>query len=405
MGGGLVTTSAKTRRCEYSHAHADQLVDAFPSCKHLCCREGVDKAPKAPKSSFVSAASLVHSSHLSGHKGKTGCVATEKKSAAPSVRKKEQEAEIEIVDLASRQTFGAYEKTSPIAFRNLNRLHNNVTKGRSAPVAIQKQPSFDYSKGGQPQISFLNNDARAGILSDKASTDNDADWMGDLPSLSALLGKPQENLDPRPAHTSTDYGSSWSDGLPSLSALIHQNDAAVKSYAGNGSREGVHLSQSNDNDSDLEAAMVGLSDSVTMQENLQVQAATGQIGFQAEASQHCSPPSDELTPKLYHGPTLKAESSGTSRLFFSTNGAEQVASIAQKRKAAVGDGAEDLSQSAPVLKRPRVSDECDQARKRSSSAGEQAQASRPIIKAGQPEWVYGFDAAFIAEWQDIVDFI
>ena len=151
--------------------------------------------------------------------------------------------------------------------------------------------------------------------------------------------------------------------------------------------------------------MVGLSDSENMQEDSQVQAATGQTSFQAQTLPRLSPPSDEPTPKLYHDPTFEAERSGTSRLFFSTNHPDEVADLPPKRKAAVSDEAEDISQSAPMPKRRRASDERDQTRRPSSRVEKQAKAAKPTIKAGQPEWVYGFDAAFIAEWQDIVDFV
>ena len=404
MGSGLVIISAKTRRREYSNSDVDYVVDGFPSCKHMCCREGVDKAPKAPKSSFVSAASLVDSPHLSVHRDKIGRVATAKKSAAPSAPENEQEAEIETVDLASRRTLGGYEKTLPQNFRSLNRLHDDVTKGRTAPVAMKKQPSFDYTRGRQPQISFLKKDASAGIASDKPSTDYDADWVRDLPSPSALLGKPRGKLGPLPEHTSTAYGSSWPDDFPSPSALIRQNDTATEGCPHNDSQEGFDRSQINDDESDLEAAMVGLSDSVTMRENSQVEAATAQTGSHAEVFRHWSPPPVESTPKLYRRPTFQAESSGTSGLFFSTDSAEKSVELGQKRKAGISDEGENLSQSAPVPKRPRVSDEREASRPL-SRAEDQAKAAPWTIKAGQPAWVYGFDAAFIAEWQDIVDFV
>ncbi len=406
MGSGLVIISAKTRRREYSHSDVDYGVDGFPSCKHMCCREGVDKAPKAPKSSFVSAASLVDSPYLSAHRGKNGRVATAKKSAAPSAPESEQEAEIETVDLASRRTLGGYEKTPPKIFRSLNCLHDDVTKGRTAPVAIKKQPSFDYTRGRQLQISFLKKDASAENASDKPkpSTDYDADWVRELPSPSALLGKPRENFGPLREHTSTAYGSSWPDDFPSPSALIRQNDTATGGCPYNDSQEGFDRSRINDDESDLEAAMVGLSDSVTMRENLQVEVATAQTGSHAEASRHWSPPPVESTPKLYHRPTFQAESSGTSGLFFSTDSAEKSVELGQKRKAGNSDEGEDLCQSAPVPKRPRVSEERE-APRALSRAEDQAKAATWTIKAGQPAWVYEFDAAFIAEWQDIVDFV
>ena len=405
MGSGPVIISAKTRRREYSPHYSDYQVDGFPSCKHMCCREGIDKVPKAPKSSFVPAASLVDSSHVSVRRGKDGRVATTKKSVAPRVAKHGQEVEIETVDLASRQTLGSCEKTPPEAFRSLNRLHDNVTKGRTAPVATKKQPSFDYTKGGQPQISFPGKNASVGKSSNKPSTDYDADWIEDLPSPSALLGKPRETPDSLPEHTSTDYGSSWPDGLPSPSALIPHNDAATRSYPDNDSLEDFDLSHFNDDGSELEAAMVGLSDSVTLQEDPQVQAATGQTGSHAKAFRHWSLSPDEPSPKLYHRPTFNAESSGTCKISSSREDSpEKNAELAQKRKADIIDEAEDLSQSAPVPKRPRVSDE-GEAAEPSSSAEKQAKAPSSIIRAGQPGWVYGFDAAFIAEWQDIVDFV
>ena len=395
MGSGPVTISAKTRLRKYSHADADYQFGNTPSCKHMCCREGVDKAPKAPKTSFVSAASLVDSSHLLGHVGNYGRVATVKKSAAPSVPRNEQEAEIETVDLASGQTFGRYERTPPKSFRSLDLLHENVTRGRTAPVAIGRKPSFDYVERGQPQISYPNTNGGGETSSDKQSTDYDADWMGDLPSPSALLGKQREKVGPLPTRISTDDGGSWR----------RQNDAAPGNYPGRNSLEDLDSPQLNDDESEIEAAMVGLNDSVTMQHGSQVQAATSQTSPQTDAYPKWSPPPDESTPKLYHCPTIKGESSGTSRLFLSADNPEKTAALGQKRKASVRDQAEDLSQSAPVPKRPRVSHEHDQPPIPSSSAQRQTLSPTPIVKPGQPAWVYEFDAAFVAEWQDIVDFV
>ena len=361
----------------------------------MCCREGVDKAPKAPKTSFVSATSLINPSKFSGHAGRTGHLANAKKSAV------EQGTEIEAVDLASGQPLGRYEKTPPNAFKNLKRLHENVTKGRTAPVVIKKRPSSAYIKGG-PHISFLNKDASAETSSDKLTTDYEADWMGDLPSPSALLGKPVEKIGSLPEHTSSDCGDSWADGHPSACAPLHQTDAAARDYPDEDSLEWFDLSQFNDDESETEAAMIGLSDSIDMQKGLQVNAATDLTNSQTDV---LSPAPDEFTPKMYHHPTVRAGGSGTSRLFFSTESPEKVTELGQKRKAAVSGDAEDLSQSAPVPKRPTVSNEHDQAPRPSSSAEKHMLPPTTIVKPGQPAWVYEFDAAFIADWQDIIDFV
>ncbi len=371
----------------------------------MCCREGVDKA-KPPKSSFVSTASLVNSSQLLVHAGENEREATAKKSAPPSALKNKQGAEIETINLASGQTLGRYDEKPPKAFESLNCLHGNVIKGRTAPAAIKKQPSFNYVQGGQPQSLSFNEYASAETSSDKPSSDYDAGCTGDLPSPSALLGKPSENLDPPSGHASTGYGSILSDDLPSPSALVRQNDAATGNYHDKARLKMFDISPFNDDDSEIEAAMIGLSDAVTMQEDSQIKAAAGQMSSQADAFRKRLPPLDESTPKLYHGPAVKeVESSGTSRLFFSTESPEKVVELGQKRKVGASDEAENLSHSAPVPKRPKVSDGYDQAPRPSSSTEGPILPSTAIVKPGQPAWVYEFDPAFIAEWQDIVDFV
>lgn len=374
----------------------------------MCCREGVDKAPKAPKGALVSAASLDDLSHPSGHRINLGCMTTVKRSGAPSVPGNEQMAEKEIVDLASGQGLRRSEKPPPKAFRGLNYLHENVTTGSNTPVAMKQQPSFDYMKGKQPKTSFSKSSFNAETSSDKPSTDYDAGWMGDLPSPSALLGKPCEKIGSLPEHTSTDEGSSWPDGLPSPSTPIRQNDAATGGYPDRSSLEGPDLSHFNDDESEIEAAMVGLSDSVTMQDS-EVQAAAGQTSSQADAYLDRSPSLKESGPKLYRCPSIEWRSSCTSRLFLSTDSPEKVAELGQKRKAGVTDQidqVEDLSESAPVPKRPRASNERGQPPRGSSSAERQTPSpTTAIVKSGLPAWVYDFDAGFIAEWQDIVDFI
>ena len=366
----------------------------------MCCREGVDKAPKAPKNSFVPATSLVDSRHFSGNKSKSGQAATVKKSATPSVQKPEHEAVTEAVGPKSRQTLGNYDKTPLKALKSLNRLHDNVTKGSMVPVATKKQPCYDFTQRRQPQISFLDKDASARQSSDNPSTDYDVDWMNDLPSPSALLGKPLENLSYLSDHTLVDHGRSSPDGLPSPFDLICQNDATIGSHADNDSLEDFNLSQLSDEASDVEAAMIGLSDSVSMQ-----QTAACQMSSQAEALMDMLPPPSQHTPKLHHSHTFAAETSGTSKLFLSTDSPEKVEEQAHKRKAAVVDQNEDLPTASRVTKRTKDGDERCQTRRPSRGTEKEANTPGPIVKAGQPGWVYDFDPAFIAEWQDIVDFV
>ena len=375
------------------------------SCKHMCCREGIDKAPKAPKSSFISAASMVETSHLSGHVGRNGRVATAKKDAALKVLGNEREVEIETVDLAKGEGLKRFDITPSKTFRSLNNLHDNVTNGKTARTAIKKQPSFDYREGEKPQTPFPKTDAGTETSSDKPSTDYDADWMGELPSPSILLRKPREKVDSHAGHTSTNCIKSQFNNLKSPSTLICENDATYGIYHDNHLLEGNDLSQFNDDESEIEAAMVGLSDSVALEESASVQAATDLVSPQLNDYPTYSLPPNKSTTKAYHDPATDGKNSHTSALFFSTDSPEKVVELGKKHKVGIDDGVEDLSESAPVPKRARMIDELDQPPRRSSSVENQRLLPTPVIKPGQPAWVYKFDAGFIAEWQDIVDFV
>ena len=400
MGSGPVIISARTRQREYVRLDGDDWADGLSSCRHMCCREGVDKAPKAPKNSFVPATSLVDSVHFSSNKSKKGQSATVKKSATPSVQKPEHKAVTEAVGPESRQTMRTYDKTPLKALRSLNRLHDNVTKGSMAPVATKKQPCYDFEQRRQPEMSFLDKDASAGRSSDNPSTDYDVDWMNDLPSPSALLGKPLENPTCLSEPTLVDHGRSSPDGLPSPFDLTCQNDATIGSHADNDSLEDSNLSQLSDEASDVEAAMIGLSDSVSMQ-----QSTACQMSSQAEAFPDMLPPPSQHTPKLYHSRSFAADVSGTSKLFLSTDSPEKVEEQAHKRKAAAVDQNEHPPPPSRVTKRTKGGDERGQTRRQSPGTEKEANTPDPIVKAGQPAWVYEFDPAFITEWQDIVEFV
>ena len=375
------------------------------SCKHMCCREGIDKAPKAPKSSFISAASIVDASHLSGHIGKNGPTASALKGAALSVLGNEREVEKETVDIANSQRPKRFDKKPSKPSTSLNILHEKVTKGRTERTAIKKQPSFDYREGEKRHTAFIKRNAGTEISSDKSSTDYDADWMGELPSPSILLRKSRKKVDSLAGHISTDRIKSQFNNLQSPSTLVRDNDAAHGINCDKHLLDGLNLSQFNDDESEIEAAMVGLSDSVAMEETAQIQAATDRVSPQLNTYPSYSLPPKKSTTKVYHDPATEGKNAHTSALFLSTDSPEKVVERDKKRKAGFDDGVEDLPESAPVPKRARMIDEPDEPPRRSSSAESQRLAPTLIVKPGQPAWVNEFDAGFIAEWQDIVDFV
>ena len=318
--------------------------------------------------------------------------------------------DIESADLASRRESEQYAKNVPRDFRKLNHLHEKVTKGS---MMTRKNPTFEFKHWDQPELSFLDNATTAGGSSDKPSTDYDEDWMDGLPSPSALLGKQDKAKETAKASSFyeklTDYGSDWPSGLPSPSANLRQNDAAIESYAETDSLEDFDLSQFNDDQADVEDALVGFSGSVAKHENSQTGAMTASTNLRISdinAEEHSS--QDDYLPKIFGNPTNRAKTSvksdGSSRLFLSTDSPEKQLEQPLKRKA-IALESEDVSLSAPVLKKPKPNVEIDQALQPCTEAENQAPPPVPKIKPGQPAWVYDFDPSFIAEWQDFVEFV
>lgn len=318
---------------------------------------------------------------------------------------------IEMVDLASRRDPEEFAKNAPREFRKLHELHEKVTNGGFTTVLPRKKPMSDFKAGEQPRTISHDKAAAARESSDKPSTDYEDDWMDSLPSPSALLDKQvKRREEPPPYEKSTDYGSSWQDGLPFPSADIHQNDAAIENHAETYSLEDFDLSQFNDDQADIEDALVGFSDSVAMHEHSQAEGVAGTTTLHSDEVI-----ADEDITQDNHAPTIPTWSTNratasrkprsSSKLFLSTDSPEKQNEPPQKRKIAVALEANASVSPAPVSKKPKTDDEINHTLQTSSSAENKAAPSVPVIKPGQPAWVYEFDAAFIAEWQDLVDFV
>lgn len=394
--------------------------DPMHSCKHLCCRVGVDKAPKAPKGSFVSAASTVEEPSLTT-KRKSSASLSEAKSATDfATFKSGHKAEIETVDLVGRHD--EYTGNASREFRKLDKLHKSVNKTKPAQLIRHKKPSFDYMNEDLPQITYLSKGPKATESSDKPSTDYGDALMGDLPSPSAFLFEQSREVGSPSHHRSTDYGSD----LPSSIRLhIEDNSTDVfaqtfPDYKVEGNSEPVRI---DDDEADLEAAMVGLSDSVAMEEIVHALAVTGEA---ANVQERHSQNSSSLIPSLdtkhlgYSSKTSFAPSKD-ERLFLSTDSPEKQIGHPQKRTATIAIGGEDkaeaASSSAPLPKKLKANQQGDGVRRFQPLAGmtdtneaeplRQAQIapSPPNIKPDLPAWVHDFDPAFIAEYQDYVDFV
>ena len=426
------------------------------SCKHLCCREGVDKAPKPPKNSFIYARSLVGPSSLSAKTGPGKILASRERNSNLKISGPANAATIEAVDLTNERD--RYAKQRPTEFRKLNQLHESVTKGSSTPLIPRARPTSDFQGWDQTKISFLNRAAATEDSNDKPSTDYDgnrmggdfpngdwtefrphgrdqmggppadnnwmgglpaddnwmaglpsdgnetgglaidSNWTGDLPSESVLSAS-EDTHGPSYHDKSTDYGSDWQDDLPSLSALLDENIAGDETPYKDNSLQDLDLSQSDMDQADLEDAMIGFSDSVAMQNDSQAEAANTATNMQSEDQTHTfheQPIQGAVAPE-------KSHASVESSIF--TDDPYKPIKSPRKRKVLFNSEEEEVTLNAPVPKKAKTSKESNQAVQPSSNVENKAETIGPAIKPGQPAWVYKFDPAFIAEYQDLVEFV
>lgn len=377
------------------------------NCKHMCCRDGVDKAPKPPKNTVASAASMVEPSTLLTTIGKLSSFPATKKAPSSKTSRKGQTAQIETINLTDQADGAEMATKTPRHIQNLHRLHDRVVQCPATPAGQLKKSLSDYFAGEeQLQLSSSNKYNYKAESSDKPSTDYEDAWMGSFPSPSEILAGEKGEAEPPAQEKSTIYGSSWQDDLLSPSALLRENDRVTTCHSYNDNIEDLELSQFNDDNdkADMEAAMVGLSDSITMNEDSQTHAAPINV-HPSKAADGPQNIADQGTSVVTLATTQLEASSASSKLLLSTDSPDNSAEAPQKRKQILIPETEDRSLFASVPKRPRLKDETHPALQASSSADDYTARPARTIKPGLPAWVYDFDPEFIAEYQDFVDFV
>ena len=341
-----------------------------------------------------------------------------------------------------------YAEFRPTELRKLSQLHESVTQGSSTPSIPRTRPTFDFKDWDQTKVSFR---SKAAVTEDsnEPSTDNngigmgglpldgdrtdrlphgpdhmgglpaDSTWMGglpldynqvsglaidsnrtgDLPSASVPSASQDRRHVPSPQDRSTDYGSDWQSDLPSLSALLGENIPMDESPYKIKSLEDFDIPRSDKDQADLEDAMIGFGDSVAIQNDSQAEAANTSTDFQ----------SDNQFQNFYERPVRSVVASEKSQAsvksFLSTDTHDKPTEPPRKRKVFSASDEEDMMLTAPVAKKVKSTTESDQALQASSNAENKAETEVPLIKPGQPAWVYEFDPAFIAEYQDFVEFV
>jgi len=396
-------------------------------CKHLCCREGVEKPQKPPKTTSASTALPSEGSKIAKQEKGWEARPAEPIKSNPAARKKSsggQSQDIHVVDMTNVRDDDEYAKVGPRDYKSLHRLHQKVNKPGPARILPQIKPKFSYTQGDQPQFSFLGSTSRMPMDTDHTSSDYGDGWMDDLPSTSVLLGQ-KTHVQKGPNCTSTPCPVNASaERLPgSTGALGEEADSPFE--------EDV---------SDLEATLVGLDDSRTMAshgfETSKTPAAGCQpgnndcsLGQNDDGKRSCSP---DLFSSAAHNQAGPATASRREeRLFLSTESPEKTPNApkrrhamldedlsspgpvdepAEKRRKASGTG-EDAIELAGVANSLHESEDSSQTLKASTSGAYRMPTPERVSNGGRPlpDWVKDFNPTFVEyflrEYGHLVEFV
>lgn len=262
-------------------------------CKHLCCREGVDK-PKPPKPTQKEKTTGAQSDMK---QTQLGVPMTKKTSAASSTAAVAKSIERPVAPKSSKQ-IDAKE------VRELDRLHNSV-KSKTPKVPILGQcKAGKASASGSNYLSFLDDSAPAD--KDERSTDYGADPRdsGDLPSVGEIVGTPRASR-----MSPTNGSSGFDDGDDEMldDAYDYQNsdqtgDAHLKptSYANTNWEHGRNAQQRhaqrpfNDTPPDLHAPKTKPQKDAHLFVGYSTDSAANDLGLTQSQAKHSSfegPPS------------------------------------------------------------------------------------------------------------------
>ena len=361
------------------------------SCKHLCCREGVDKAPKPPKHSTDSIAlSKAETKNLK--KAANSRLQNQPKLQVDKVAKFRKSVDIEKVDLSKSRELDEYSKTAPWDYKKLHRLHKSVNKGPAAPIISTRQKPLSNEK-----------------IEERSSSPCAINYLQ------------------APNRISSDYDSAGMDEFPSPSAILCLDKKFAGTLSTTTSNQKLYGPAVEDDLSDVELEVLGKKQATAQDDHTRTGLADAGLRDYANVMSHeirdkGSTRSEQL-PIL---PTAKSTFDDPSPfksdgLFFSTSSPEKVAPSLEKRKSRYTLETEKFDTSNESMAKRRkvsklVSEQVLQQSGRvlqpSTGGNDQdvtpAQAPGPILqKSGRPrpEWVDEFDPEFIAEYTDVVEFI
>ena len=249
MGSGHATTNVKTKqRRSFPRTWSISLTYSI-SCKHLCCREGVERPPKAPKLSAASAETSNGDKRTSKQQHSSSVFdSTQTERAPQSTFKGSHAQDVDIVDMTRVRDDVEYAKIGPRDYRNLHCLHEKINPAAPTRIRSPSKPTSSFARGQQPRASTANSGTGNNQPTNQASSDYGDDWMEDFPSPFDLMGK-------RP-----DFSVEQNAYLLDPADEEHCTKEFEISSPGADEKE----KPLDDELSDIEAVMIGLEDSLSM---------------------------------------------------------------------------------------------------------------------------------------------
>ena len=215
--------------------------------------------------------------------------------------------------------------------------------------------------------------------SGKSSTAYSDEWANELLSINQILDQEMEDDQYHRSESALDEPAR----APKVQTMadVGRHTTEKPKLADPGS-EDIELSHDIGAAYDTEDALVGLSDSVTMQRK----------------SNSRDP--EEATSRMQY---LLPQIDSSEKLFLSTDSPEKLPGP-ERQPASSADSLASGSAIADEGTRENMAKGANAPPSPSDNEHKQ-EADAPIIRPGQPSWVYDFDPAFVAEYQDYVEFV
>ena len=192
----------------------------------MCCRDGIDKAPKSRKSAPASDRLSKLQKPDSQRNLPMQPVLTTAMFGIGKSKSTVRKPDIDVLNLASgmSETAGQgdyYEQRASHSSRPLHEFNDNIL-GDSLASKARSKKAYSKTRNEQPSMRYSPRVPKERALESKTSSDYGGEWMDDLPSPSALLKSHKRNQhSPETDRTVSDYNVS--DTEPQKSFIQSSN--------------------------------------------------------------------------------------------------------------------------------------------------------------------------------------